>query len=146
MITYSNMKKLNNYITESWSGVKKQSNIENIKSWCDKMDIENYTINTKGEIDVDGGVMLINKHLKELPYKFGKVKGSFTISANKELTSLKNCPDEVGGYFSCYECSKLFSLEGCPKKVGKYFNCNGCEREFTKEEVKSLCKVNSIYL
>ena len=140
------MKNLNNYITEAWGGVKKQSNIENIKSWCDKMGIENYTINSKGEIDVDGGVMLTNKHLKELPYKFGRVKGSFTISANEELTSLKNCPDEVGGYFSCYQCSRLFSLEGCPKEVGKYFNCSNCEREFTEKEVKAICKVNIIYI
>ena len=143
------MKKLNKYINEAWSGVKQQANNVNIETWCDKMDIQNYTINSKGEIDVNGGVLLMNRHIKgfkELPFKFGRVKGSFTISANEELTSLKNCPDEVGGYFSCYQCSKLFSLEGCPKKVNKYFNCGDCEREFTEKEVRALCKVNSIYI
>ena len=130
----------------SWSGVKKQTNVEDIKAWCDEMGIKNYTINSKGEIDVDGGVDVSYIDFEELPYKFGRVKGSFTISANEELTSLKNCPDEVGGYFSCYQCSKLFSLEGCPKKVNKYFNCGDCEREFTEKEVRALCKVNSIYI
>ena len=133
----------------SWNGVKKQSLEQEIKSWCEEMGIKNYTINSKGEIDVDGCVNLMQRHIKsfkELPYKFGKVTGSFTISANEELTSLKNCPDEVGGYFSCYYCSKIFSLEGCPKKVGKFFNCGNCGREFTEKEVKSLCKVNVIHL
>ena len=143
------MKNLNNYINEAWSGVKKHSNKADIEAWCDEMGIENYTINSQGEIDVDGGVLLMKKHIKsfkELPYKFGRVKGSFSISANEELISLKNCPDEVGGYFSCYYCSKLFSLEGCPKKVVKFFNCGNCGREFTEKEVKSLCKVHSVYL
>ena len=140
------MIKLNTYIVEAWSGVKKHTNNAEIESWCEEIGIKNYTINSQGEIDVDGGVNLVNKHLKELPYKFGRVKGSFTLSSNEELTSLKNCPDEVGGYFSCYHCSKLFSLEGCPKKVNKYFNCGDCEREFTEMEVRALCKVHSIYL
>ena len=143
------MKKLNTYIIEAWSGVKKHTNKADIEAWCEEMGIENYTINSKGEIDVDGGVLLMQKHIKgfkELPFKFGRVKGSFSISANEELISLKNCPDEVGGYFSCYYCSKLFSLEGCPKKVGKFFNCGNCGREFTEKEVKSLCKVNVIHL
>ena len=130
----------------SWNGVKKQYNIENIKAWCEEMGIEKYTINSQGEIDVNGGVNLSGKNFEELPYKFGKVRGNFTMYENKKLTSLKNCPDEVGGDFSCYYCSKLFSLEGCPKKVNKYFNCGGCGREFTEKEVKSLCKVNVIHL
>ena len=135
------MKNLNNYITEAWSGVKKQSNIENIKSWCDKMGIENYTINSKGEIDVDGSVWLNNKDFKELPYKFGTVNSYFTISDNKNLISLKNCPYFVGGSFSCNLCPQLDSLEGCPKKIMGCFYCNGCKRKFTKEEVQSLCNV-----
>jgi hypothetical protein len=49
------MKTLNIYISEAWSGVKQQSYQQEIKSWCDEMGIENYTINSKGEIDVDDG-------------------------------------------------------------------------------------------
>ena len=128
----------------SWNGVKKQSNIENIKSWCEEMGIENYTINSQGKIDVDGGVDLANKDFEELPYKFGKVTGFFTLMNNKNLTSLKNCPDYVGNYFSCSDCTKLDLLEGCPKEVCKDFCCYKCKKQFTKEYVNSLCKAKGV--
>ena len=135
------MKNLNHYITEAWSGVKTQSLKADMEVWCKEMGIKNYTINPKGEIDVDGFVELDNKNFKELPYKFGRVDGYFSLGSCKNLTSLKNCPDDVNGLFSCIFCSKLDSLEGCPKKVESDFYCFGCKRDFTKEEVKSLCKV-----
>ena len=159
------MKNLNNYITEAWSGVKQQSSIdiEAIEAWCDEMGIRNYTINSKGEIDVDGYVDLEGKRIKELPYKFGKVNGFFDIRDCQGLKSLKNCPNIVIGYFCCYRCTNLNSLEGCPKevggnfncstcisldslegcpkKVGRYFRCENCKRKFTIEEVTSLCNV-----
>ena len=124
----------------SWKGIKRQSNNANIKVWCDEMDIGNYTINSQGEIDVDGGVNLDGRDIKELPYKFGRVKGFFNVYGCKNLISLKNCPHSTFG-FSCSSCSQLDSLEGCPKNVGGNFYCVGCKREFTKDEVKSLCKV-----
>ena len=135
------MKHINVYINEAWSGVKKQSIKSDIEAWCDEMGIENYTINSKGEIDVDGGVSLSGQNFKELPYKFGMVDGLFSLSSNKNLTSLKNCPNYVGGYFSCSLCPQLDSLEGCPKKIIGGFYCNGCKRKFTKEEIQSLCNV-----
>ena len=135
------MKKLNNYITEAWSGVKKHTNNANIEAWCKEMGIKNYTINSKGEIDVDGGVDLANKDFKELPYKFGGVNGWFILAYNKKLISLKNCPNEISGYFDVDSCSTLKSLEGCPKKVESKFYCRNCKQQFTKEEVMSLCKV-----
>ena len=135
------MIKLNNYITEAWSGVKKHTNNAEIEAWCEKMDIKNYTINFKGEIDVNGSVDLRCNDFKELPYKFGTVTGFFDIGENKKLTSLKNCPDEVGDFFRCSLCPQLDSLEGCPKEVKGNFWCDDCKRKFTKEEVESLCKV-----
>ena len=135
------MIKLNTYIIEAWSGVKKHTNNANIESWCDEMGIKNYTINSKGEIDVDGDVDLYKENFKELPYKFGKVTGYFDISNNQNLISLKNCPDYVGGFFVCISCNKLDSLEGCPKEVEGNFYCRDCKRQFTKEEVEFLCKV-----
>ena len=127
----------------SWSGVKKQSYEQEIKSWCDEMGIENYTINSKGEIDVDGDVLIDSRIFNdiELPYKFGTIKGFFSLERCKNLTSLKNCPNEVGKYFSCSFCSKIDSLDGFPKEVGSDFWCVHCRRLFTKQEVKSLCKV-----
>ena len=135
------MIKLNNYIIEAWSGVRKQSLKQEIESWCEEMGIENYTINSKGEIDVNGGVGLCNKDLKELPYKFGTIKEYFDLGRCKNLISLKNCPNEVCNSFDIDGCSQLSSLEGCPKKVGWNFYCNGCNRKFTEKEVRSLCKV-----
>ena len=125
----------------SWSGVKKQSIKADIEAWCDEMGIQNYTINSKGEIDVGEGVWLNDKNFKELPYKFGCVNNTFSLSGCKNLTSLKNCPNKVGGYFSCSFCFQLDSLKGCPKEVGGYFNCGKCKRKFTEEEIKSLCKI-----
>ena len=137
----------------SWNGVKKQTNIENIKYWCEEIGIQNYTINSKGEIDVDGRVdigflFLNNKAIEELPYKFGRVNGSFDLSGNTNLTSLKNCPDVVGGYFSCSFCPQLDSLKGCPKEVYEYFSCGNCKQKFTEEEVRSLCslRTNKLFL
>ena len=124
----------------SWNGVKKQSCEQEIKSWCEEMGIENYIINSKGEIDVDGDVMLSFSDFEELPYKFGRVNKAFSLSGNKNLISLKNCPNFVGNIFSCSYCHKLNSLEGCPKKVGGDFFCNGCKKKFTGEEVRSLCE------
>ena len=130
----------------SWNGVKKQSYEQEIKSWCDEMEIENYTINSEGEIDVDGGVYLIHNNFKELPYKFGRVCGFFDMGNNPNLISLKNCPDYVGDYFSCSYCLQLDSLEGCPKEVDAKFYCSFCKRKFTEEEVRSLCEVDIRYL
>ena len=126
----------------SWKGVKQTINIEYIEAWCEKMDIKDYTINSKGEIDVDGDVYLRHNTFKELPYKFGRVIGFFTLMDNKNLTSLKNCPDYVGNYFDVDNCIALESLEECPKEVKCRFFCSNCKRKFTKKEVKSLCKVN----
>ena len=135
------MKKLNTYINEAWSGVKQQTNNANIIDWCEEMGIEKYTINSQGEIDVDISVNLRNKNFEELPYKFGRVNGWFDIGDNKNLTSLKNCPDFVKRSFSCSLCPQLDSLEGCPTKVGGDFHCSDCKQKFTKEDVKFLCEL-----
>ena len=135
------MIKLNNYIVEAWSGVKKQSFKQEIEAWCEEMGIKNYTVNSQGEIDVDGSVDLYDKDLSELPYKFGRVNGYFSLRNCKNLISLKNCSSYVRRNFSCSRCTKLDSLEGCPKEVGGDFYCRKCKREFTEKEVKALCEV-----
>ena len=135
------MIKLNTYITEVWSGMKQHALKSDIEAWCDDIGIYDYTINSQGEIDVDGYVNLFNKDFKELPYKFGKVNGTFDLSGCKNLISLKNCPNYVRGSFYCHKCKNLNSLEGCPKEVGGGFYCNSCKQKFTKEEVQSLCNV-----
>ena len=127
----------------SWSRVKQQSLKAEIEAWCEEMGIENYTINSQGEIDVDGNVSFIGCNIKELPYKFGTINGFFSLSYNQNLISLKNCPNYILGnhMFSIDGCFKLDSLEGCPKEVSGLFYCRNCKRKFTKEEVESLCEV-----
>ena len=141
------MKNLNNYIVEAWSGVKKQSLKAEIKAWCEEMGVKNYTINSKGEIDVNGDVWLMGKDIKELPYKFGYISNTFSLNRCKNLTSLKNCPDYIGDSFDIDGCTKLDSLKGCPKEVEGNFHCGRCKRKFTKEEVQRHCNIkNKIYL
>ena len=124
----------------SWNGVKKQSLKTEIEAWCEEMDIKKYTINSKGEIDVNGSVDLDDMDFEELPYKFGTVTSYFSLRECKNLTSLKNCPDYVGDFFSCSSCPQLDSLEGCPKRVDEYFWCGECKIDFTENYVRSLCK------
>ena len=96
---------------------------------------------------MDDDVDLMRRDFKELPYKFGVVKGCFSVYSCENLTSLKNCPDYVGDLFDVDNCYKLDSLEGCPKEVKGNFCCGGCKQKFTEKEVKALCKVKkSIYL
>ena len=53
----------------SWNGIKKQVNKAEIEAWCEEMGIKNYTINSKGEIDVDGSVSFTYKIFKLLGEK-----------------------------------------------------------------------------
>lgn len=94
-----------------------------IKAWLEEHGIKNYTINNKGEIDVDGDIELTYMNIKEFPsfIQFGTVKGNFDCKHNN-LTSLKGVPREVKGDFDC-ACNDLTSLEGAPEKVGRSFDC-----------------------
>ena len=93
-----------------------------IHSICREYEIDDYTINSDGSIDVDGDVDLDHTSLYKLPLKFNKVKGNFECN-NNNLTTLEGCPKEVGGYFGCLS-NKLTSLKGGPKSVGGYYDCN----------------------
>ena len=131
----------------SWNGVKKQSIKAEIEAWCEEMGIENYTINSKGEIDVDYCVEFEfkkNNDFKELPYKFGEVKGYFSLDGCTNLISLKNCPTKIGNSFYCNDCYQLVSLEGCPKEVGENFIIRRSKKRFTQDEIRQKCKVCAI--
>jgi len=95
---------------------------EEIHRICSDYDIENYTINSDGSIDVDGSVCLSNNFSKKLPLVFNKVTGDFLCDSNK-LTSLEGAPKMVGG---CFDCSynELTSLEFAPIEVGGWFRCH----------------------
>ena len=131
----------------SWNGVKKQVNkadIEAIEAWCEEMGIEDYTINSKGEIDVNDCIEFefkTNNDFKELPYKFGTVTGYFSLDGCINLISLKNCPTKIESSFYCNDCSQLVSLEGCPKEVGENFMIRRSKKRFTQTEIRKKCKV-----
>ena len=86
-------------------------NFEDINSICKEYNIENYTVNSDGTIDVNGDVRIFKKGgSKVIPLRFGKVTGYFMCDNNK-LTSLEGCPKEVGGDFHCSD-NKLRRIEG----------------------------------
>ena len=57
--------------------------LDNIHEICKRYDIENYTINSDGSIDVDGNVDIQDRKLTKLPLKFRNVSGSFDCKYNK---------------------------------------------------------------
>jgi hypothetical protein len=108
---------------------------------CRKYNIENYTINPDGSIDVYGNVRLVNKKLTELPLTFNKVHGNFECdinnlttlkgspkwtsgnfeSSNNDLTDLIGSPEIVEGNFQSVG-NRLTDLTGSPKQVDGWFN------------------------
>jgi hypothetical protein len=97
--------------------------METIHDICKEYNIENYTVNPDGSIDVDGNVDLYNKGFVELPLRFNKVTGCFDCGYNN-LTTLEGCPRWIGGFFYCSR-NELTSLEFSPDYVGDYFECTG---------------------
>jgi hypothetical protein len=96
-------------------------NHQEIHDLCQEYDIDNYSINEDGSIDVDGDVDLSNNGLTKIPLKFRNVLGDFYCHEN-QLTSLEGAPNIVGGDFNCDD-NQLTSLEGAPLSVGGYFSC-----------------------
>jgi hypothetical protein len=90
---------------------------------CEKYEIENYTINDDGSIDVNGSVWFYRCRLDQLPLVFNKVTGDFNCGDNG-LTSLKGSPKWVGGGFFCFN-NYLTSLEFGPEYVANDFSCRG---------------------
>lgn len=110
---------------------------KDIEELCDIFNIENYTINNKGLVDVRGSVVLAHlmsspvwidfyndKGLKKgylPPIKFGEVLGSFDCS-NSGLVSLEGSPIKVGGFY-CHR-NNLSSLLGGPQFVSDSYDCS----------------------
>lgn len=107
---------------------------QEIKSVCDKLDIQNYTINDDGTVDVNGDLRLylnqdkvkVDELVKTL-INFNKVNGDVDISirwSKNGRAGTNQMPftfNEVTGTFLLAR-SKLETLKGCPKKVGGDFN------------------------
>ena len=97
------------------------NNEQEIIEICKKYNIENYTINPDGSIDVDGNVDLSYMKLVKIPLKFNKITGVFVCCGN-QLTSLEGCPKEVGGGFNCSD-NRITDLQGIPSGINGRLNC-----------------------
>ena len=72
--------------------------VSNIQQCIELLNIQHYKINDGNSVTVDGDVILAEKGLSILPFKFKEVFGNFDVSYNA-LTSMKNFPDFVEGGF-----------------------------------------------
>jgi hypothetical protein len=97
-----------------------QEGKNNIDAFCKANNIENYTINGDGSIDVSGDIYFMTNYTK-IPIKFNVINGRFHMECN-HLTTLENAPSKVIGDFVIMD-NKLSSLEGCPGYVEGDFNC-----------------------
>ena len=91
---------------------------------CKVYNIQNYTINPDGSIDVVGNVNLNSKRLIKIPLKFNSVSGNFSCGGN-QLTNLEGTPNYVGDSFYCMNNYGLTTLKGGPKVVNGVYNCSG---------------------
>lgn len=119
---------------------------KNIHRVCEEYNIENYTINEDGSIDVDGHVRINYAKLGGLPLKFNKVSGFFDCS-NNMIVSLYGAPKEVGLFFDCSN-NKLISLDYAPIKVIDNFYCYDNSRKLNYEKYlkkqKRLVKLSKL--
>jgi len=105
-------------------------NKQEIENWLNEMGVRNFTINDDLTVDVNGNVDISYKYLTEIPVQFNKIKGVFDCGGNKNLKSLKGCPQIGVTIFLCYECD-LRILEGAPKEINgvvKRLSTNWCNR------------------
>jgi hypothetical protein len=106
--------------------------LENIKAWCESLEITNYTINSDGSVDIQGDISIDSETMDnqlQFPIKLNIVDGNMIIQ-NAGITSLINMPHTVNGNFQASNCD-LISLEGCPKIIKGDF-------DFTNNSVSSF--------
>lgn len=97
-----------------------QEELNKLTELCEMFEIENYTVNSDGSIDVNGSVNLDEYNgLHWIPIKFNKVSGDFNCNAS-DLTTLKNAPRIVGGEFNV-GYNNIESLEFSPEYIGGTF-------------------------
>lgn len=98
---------------------------QEIREWCIKYNISNFTIQDDGTVNVNSPVFIIDNKITKIPIKFGTIEFGFYCEI-PNLTTLENCPYHVGGFFEVKR-SKLRSLKGGPVYVGGNFDVeNNC--------------------
>jgi hypothetical protein len=94
-----------------------------IEAILKELDIQDFTIQEDGTVDVASSVDISFLNLDKIPLSFGRIRGDFNCSNNK-LTSLVGAPHSVGISFFCHN-NLLTTLEHAPPQVGKSFICKG---------------------
>ena len=72
-----------------------------IESKCQEFDIQHYTINDNGTVDVDYHVYMSRRGISKIPLKFNYVSGAFRCNDNT-LVNLEGSPEVVVRDFYCY--------------------------------------------
>lgn len=106
-----------------------------------QLNLPEYSFNSDGTIDVNGGVWLHKNSengIMPIYIKFNVVNGYFDMGHLK-YKSLRGCPEVVNGYFRC-STNNLRSLKYSPKGVQDNYYAAHNPGNFTKEDVKRYCK------
>lgn len=88
---------------------------DKIEEWLIKHNIDNFTIREDKSVDVYCDVDLGFSNLSEVPVKFNKVDGKFSIYYNN-ITNLSFAPEEVEGYVDL-SFNPVVNFIGVPKKI-----------------------------
>jgi hypothetical protein len=88
----------------------------------DQKHVKEYKINPGGTIDIVGSIFCSMVKYKQIPFRFGVVKGDF-IFRNSALVTLENSPRRIEGSFDC-SYNNLIDLYNGPIYVGKNYNCS----------------------
>ena len=101
-----------------------------------------WKINSKGEIDVDGDILMNYKKLISISDigKFGKVTGDF-VCTNNWLKDLEGCPRYVGGTFNVWG-NVVKSLKFLPGYVGGDFNLASNHQSLRNPSAKEFISKN----
>ena len=102
--------------------------------------ITQFSYDNKGRLIVDQDVNLSDLNLKEIPFTFYKVKGSFDVSKN-QLTTLKGCPEIIYGDFD-FSYNEIDYYVFPPKIVYGAVVCLGRNNRITKHTILKNTKVH----
>ncbi len=91
-----------------------------IAKFLKKCEIDDFSINSDGKVDIKGNFMLLMP-VTQFPFPFGTVNGSFSC-AGRGMITLENGPASISGRYSCAN-NKLKSLKGAPTIAGGHFLC-----------------------
>lgn len=116
------MKNFGEFLNEGLFG---QSKRKKLSSWIDSIVTGGWAYDDKGNVNVNGHVLIADMEDKYLPIKFGTVDGMFEFIDCRNLCSLEGCPTIVDQNFEIRKCSRLKNLKHSPSSCGN-LEINNC--------------------